>query len=147
MRSVSELSSPNIPSLSLIMFNHFLWYLFSNLSITSVANSMALFSFSSINGSKHSANLVIFHFVIFGWFEKEYLPNWSIELKTVLELYVSIKAQGPKSILSPDTDILSVFITPWINPTLIQLTTKLICFSINTFKSSNALFFSFLIFG
>ena len=47
---------------------------------------MALSSFLSMSGIRHSANLDKFHFVIGGWFEKEYLPSWSIELKTVLGL-------------------------------------------------------------
>ena len=33
---------------------------------------------------RHSANLVKFHLVIGGWLEYAYLPNLSIELKTVL---------------------------------------------------------------
>ncbi len=32
-----------------------------------------------------------------------------------------MKAQGPKSMLSPETAMLSVFITPWMKPTCIQL--------------------------
>ena len=31
-----------------------------------------------------------------------------------------MKAQGPKSIVSPDSAVLSVFITPWMKPTCIQ---------------------------
>ena len=29
-----------------------------------------------------------------------------------------MNAHGPKSMVSPDTAMLSVFITPWMNPTL-----------------------------
>ena len=33
---------------------------------------------------------------------------------------VSMNAQGPKSMVSPDTAMLSVFMTPWMKPTFIQ---------------------------
>ncbi len=36
-----------------------------------------------------------------------------------------MKAHGPKSMVSPEIAMLSVFITPWMNPTCIQLATSL----------------------
>ena len=65
------------------------------MSITSVAILIAASSFLSISGMRHSANLAKFHLVIGGWLEYAYLPNLSIELKTVLGWYWSIKAHGP----------------------------------------------------
>ena len=57
---------------------------FGKLSIISDAILIEVFSFLSIRGIRHSANLAKFHLVIGGWLEKAYLPNLSIELNTVL---------------------------------------------------------------
>src|SRR5882762_3919793 len=38
-----------------------------------------------------------------------------------------MNAQGPKSMVSPETAMLSVFITPWTKPTCIQLATRAAC--------------------
>ena len=44
-----------------------------------------------------------------------------MELNTAMGSKASMKAHGPKSMVSPDTAMLSVFMTPWMNPTCIQL--------------------------
>ena len=41
-----------------------------------------------------------------------------------------MNAQGPKSIVSPDTVMLSVFMTPWMKPTCIQRATSEHCRSV-----------------
>ena len=38
-----------------------------------------------------------------------------------------MNAHGPKSIVSPETVMLSVFITPWMKPTCIQRATSELC--------------------
>ncbi len=46
-----------------------------------------------------------------------------------------MKAQGPKSMVSPATVMLSVFITPWMNPTCIQLAMSLAWRALTACKS------------
>jgi hypothetical protein len=47
-------------------------------------------------------------------------PQFIDRAKVVAGLYESMKAHGPKSMVSPESAALSVFITPWMNPTCIQ---------------------------